>query len=203
MIEAETISIESKMNFKFSNKAIKYDETAFFKSLKKNQDKIFIKNKGELKGVDFITYDINNFLLIEVKNYEGYENSDIDKLSTKDCSENDLGYVCMKKFKDSLYGVMLSLLSNKSDVEDLKTFIEDFFKFKNLANLNEINLIFILTLNYNTAASKVKHHGLHLENSLKPLKNRMKSFFSDIKVEVDIHLINQSNKYKNFYEIVS
>jgi len=195
MIEIGSISEESRMSFKFSNKAIKYDETQFFKSLMKNQ--------GSLKGVDFITYDNTNLILIEVKNYERYENTDLNKIFLKDKSEKDLSYACIRKYKDSIYGILLCLMSNNSNDIDLRDFLKDYFKNKKIIDLNTIELKFILAINYDLNNRKVKHLEKQLNIALKIMKNRIKEFFKDINAEISIHTISEKPKYKEFYEIIN
>ena len=185
---------ESRMKFEFINPVIKYDETNFFESLKKHQ--------GSLKGVDFLTFDSSDFLLIEVKNYEGHEKSDIAKIFLKDESEKDLGYACIRKFKDSIYGILLSFFSGKESGEELRNFLFGFFKGKNIMDLKNVELKFIIAINYDSNHSKVKHNDLHAKQSLRGMKKRVKKYFNDISPEVIIYLIDDKKEFKNYYKVI-
>lgn len=57
--------VESKLNFTFSDQAIKFDDTRFYG--------IFKSYLPSGKGVDFLSINQDAFIMLEVKNCTGYE----------------------------------------------------------------------------------------------------------------------------------
>lgn len=57
--------VESKLDFTFTDRAIKFDDTRFYELFKS-----YLPNG---KGVDFLSINQNAYIMLEVKNCIGYE----------------------------------------------------------------------------------------------------------------------------------
>lgn len=72
--------VESNLNFTFSNQAIKFDDTRFYG--------IFKSYLPSGKGVDFLSINQDEFIMLEVKNCAGYERENAWRTKTNYVNEN-------------------------------------------------------------------------------------------------------------------
>lgn len=72
--------VESKLNFTFSDQAIKFDDTRFYG--------IFKSHLPSGKGVDFLSINQDAFIMLEVKNCTGYERENAWRTKTDFVNEN-------------------------------------------------------------------------------------------------------------------
>ncbi|MCI8646381.1 MAG: hypothetical protein HFE76_06170 [Firmicutes bacterium] len=72
--------VESKLDFTFADRAIKFDDTRFYEVFKS-----YLPNG---KGVDFLSINQNAYIMLEVKNCTGYERENAWRTKTDFINEN-------------------------------------------------------------------------------------------------------------------
>jgi hypothetical protein len=145
---------EGDLEFEFFlENVIKFDETHFY-------DKKFNVLDGS-KGVDFLAYDENNFIFIEVKDFKGYEQENRKRISLG--QENSLDIEIAKKVRSSLSCLFASAIN--LEYNDLKEFSE---KLKSKHSSMSLKIILFLEQGnmWNTPNEE--------KRNLRNIKNRLK-----------------------------
>ncbi|NLL06808.1 MAG: hypothetical protein GX270_13720 [Clostridiaceae bacterium] len=105
---------EGSLQFEFAEgvKAIKFDETPYYK--------IFKDCMPGNKGVDIIAYDDKHFTLIEIKDFEGYENNkeNIKRLMTNSQETETLDDEVSQKVRSTVAAIFGSHINQDKDLDE-------------------------------------------------------------------------------------
>lgn len=157
---------ESRMNFIFETEdVVKFDEVKFF-----NQK---YQNLKDSKGVDFLVNYDDTLWFIEVKNFEGYERENRDRLKLRNKDVESLEIEIASKVRSTV-----ACLVGAKNMEDL--ILQKYFDQMNRAisnNINKLKVVLILEGNIgrNERETKVK---------FQQIKTSIKSYLNWLGVEV-------------------